>query len=92
MASIFKKAYFGKAYKTNDGRKFIFLGFIHPFFGRGKAIEGIIECNDLFTYYNVKGKPLYCEYSGYEKTAEYVNFKRILRDCKELDIISEWTE
>lgn len=92
MKNIFNTAYFGKPYKTRDERKFIFLGFIRPMFGRGKIIEGMIEGDDLFTYYNTDGKPLYCEYDNTAKSASYVDFKQVLTDCEYLDIVSEWDE
>lgn len=91
--NIFEKAYFGKPFKTRDGRKFVFLGEVESFFGHNSCIEGMIENEDTFTYYNSEGKSLYCEYKGSAINAFEIDFNQVNceEDC-ETDIVSEWEE
>lgn len=93
MKNIFKDAYFGKPYKTRDERKFVYLGEVESLFGHNSAIQGMIEDEDLLTYYNSEGKSLYCEYRGSAINACDIDFNQVNceEDC-ETDIISEWQE
>lgn len=79
MERIFDKAYFGKAYKTRDGRKAIYINIENSVFRKrkGKSHYLIIEdtpwCSEP---YNVCG--------FIEDETNFLNDPR--------DIVSEWTE
>lgn len=92
MENIFKDAYFGKPYKTRNERKFVYLGEVKSLFGHNSAIQGMIEEEDLLTYYNSEGKPLYCEYRGSAINAFNIDFNQVCEEDSEIDIVSEWQE
>ena len=92
MDKIFENAKFGDCFKTRDGRKFVYLGEVKSLFGHNSAIQGMIEDDDILTYYNSEGKSLYCEYNGSAINAFAIDFSQLNcdEDC-ETDIVSEWT-
>lgn len=92
MDKIFENAKFGDCFKTRDGRKFVYLGEVKSLFGHNSSIQGMIEDDDILTYYNSEGKSLYCEYNGSAINAFDIDFSQLNcdEDC-ETDIVSEWT-
>lgn len=82
---IFRNAYFGKAYKTRDGRKAIFLdSYKVRIFGKDEpCIKCVIQDEDSFFFFEPDGLNFQGGYSADEDgDIEYWN----------TDIVSEWKD
>lgn len=81
MENTFKDAYFGKSYKTRDGRKAIYL-FVRNMYEENK---NYFSKDDIWHILIIEGKHSYTPY--------YANGSVIgLSDDCEDDIVSEWEE
>lgn len=92
MNNIFKNAKFGEAFKTRKNRKAVYLGQIVSTSGACKtAYQFLIKGDELLSYYNKKGKQLYCEFTGSSMNPQYVGFDDVLvEENHETDIVSQW--
>lgn len=93
MNNIFENAQFGDKFRTRDGRKFVYLGKIKSLFSHECAYQGLVEDDDLMTYYNEEGKSLYCEYDNSVMSASAVEFGQVnSEEDSNDDIIGKWQE
>lgn len=92
-SNIFEGAKFGERFLTRDGQIFSYLGKIESLFGHNSCHQGLIENEDLMSYYNDEGKSLYAEFTGSTINASEIDFTQVNceNECS-TDIVSHYHE